>query len=178
MSGRKLTDKQRLFVEEYLKCWNATEAATLAEYAHPNKQGPRLLVNVGIRAAIEERLEVKALEADEVLKGLAEIATGSMADFIQIGMCGGVWLDMLKAEAKQQLHLIKKLKFKDGLLQSVELYDRQAALVQLGRHHRLFVDKVEIDWRRDLERAGVTQDDYEEMVQALTEKLITQNGDV
>ena len=66
-----LTNKQRLFVEEYLTCYNATKAATRAGYKFPNKQGPRLLVNVGIQSLIEQRIHNVAMSADEVLERLA-----------------------------------------------------------------------------------------------------------
>ncbi len=47
-----LTPKQEAFVAEYLVDLNATAAAERAGYEHPNKQGPRMLVNVGIAKAI------------------------------------------------------------------------------------------------------------------------------
>lgn len=52
-----MTEKQRRFVEAYMgdAAGNATEAARLAGYAHPNTQGPRLLVNVGIARELEQR---------------------------------------------------------------------------------------------------------------------------
>ena len=52
-----LTPKQQRFVEEYIVDSNATQAAIRAGYSKrsANQQGPRLLVNVGIAAAIEER---------------------------------------------------------------------------------------------------------------------------
>lgn len=41
---------------------NATDAARRVGYAHPNKQGPKLLVNVGIQAEIQRwRDEVKGV---------------------------------------------------------------------------------------------------------------------
>ena len=69
-----LNHKRQKFVEEYLKCWNATEAARRADYKHPNTQGPRLLVDVCIKALIQERLDELHMSADEVLKRLADIA--------------------------------------------------------------------------------------------------------
>jgi hypothetical protein len=57
-----LSDKQHAFVAAYLGKaeQNATEAARIAGYKHPNQQGPRLLVNVGIQEAIAAwREEVK-----------------------------------------------------------------------------------------------------------------------
>lgn len=57
-----LTTKQEAFIGFYLGSarFNATKAARLAGYAHPNKQGPPLLVNLGIKARIAEwRKEMK-----------------------------------------------------------------------------------------------------------------------
>ena len=42
-------------------------------------------------------------------------------------------------------HLIKKFKAEAGMLTEVEFYDAQAALIALGRHHKLFTDKIEAD---------------------------------
>ena len=53
-----ISPKQRVFVSAYLgeANRNATEAARIAGYAHPNKQGPALLVNLGVREAIDEQI--------------------------------------------------------------------------------------------------------------------------
>lgn len=50
-----LTTKQEAFVAAYLgPCrFNATKAAESAGYAHPNKQGPALLVNLGIQELVK-----------------------------------------------------------------------------------------------------------------------------
>ena len=39
----KLNPKQRRFLDEYLISFNATDAARKAGYAHPDRQGPRML---------------------------------------------------------------------------------------------------------------------------------------
>lgn len=142
----KLSNKQQLFINAYLVCWNATEAARRAKYAHPNKQGPRLLVNVGIKTAIEQRIAELKANADEVLLRLAEHSRGSIEDFI--GSDNGV--DIESAKTKNKLHLVRKLKQttrydKDGgksTTLEIELYDAQAATVQLGRAMGLFIDKT------------------------------------
>jgi len=57
-----LTARQQAFVAAYIgeARYNATQAARIAGYTHPNKQGPALLVNLGIREAIDAHLaEVK-----------------------------------------------------------------------------------------------------------------------
>jgi len=69
-----LTPKQERFVNEYIIDLNATAAATRAEYKQPNKQGPRLLVNVGVQAAIQaalaRRTERVEITQDMVVNGL------------------------------------------------------------------------------------------------------------
>jgi phage terminase small subunit len=62
-----LTAKRQRFVEEYLIDLNATAAAGRAGYKHPNKQGPRLLVNVGIAAAKQARSQRAQVDQDYVL---------------------------------------------------------------------------------------------------------------
>lgn len=48
-----MTPKQQAFVEHYAACGNATEAARLAGYKHPNVAGPVNLVNHSIQAALK-----------------------------------------------------------------------------------------------------------------------------
>jgi phage terminase small subunit len=78
MADNDLTDKQRRFVDEYLKDSNATQAAIRAGYEATNADvtGPRMLGNVGISLAIAERqTEVAAkceLSVQWVLDGLKE----------------------------------------------------------------------------------------------------------
>jgi phage terminase small subunit len=71
-----ITAKQERFVAEYLSNGhNATEAAKTSGYAHPNSQGPRLLVNVGIASAIAsaqaERTKRTNIDMDYVIQRLA-----------------------------------------------------------------------------------------------------------
>ena len=69
-----LTNKRRVFVYEYLKCWNASEAARRANFKQPHSQGSRLLENVEVQAYIKARLAETAMSADEVLNRLADHA--------------------------------------------------------------------------------------------------------
>jgi phage terminase small subunit len=71
-----LTNKRKVFVYEYVKCWNATEAARRAGYKQPNTQGPRLLVNDGVKARIKEVLDDAAMSSEECLQLLSDIARG------------------------------------------------------------------------------------------------------
>lgn len=73
-----LTNKQKLFVDSYLNCWNATQAAkeagykgnlaTLGVVGHENLKKPKIAEIISIR------LKESAMSADEVLMRLAERA--------------------------------------------------------------------------------------------------------
>lgn len=137
-----LTNKQRVFVEQYLICWNASEAARLAGYSGKTagSQGSRLLKNVEIRRAIDERLKTYQMGADEVIARLSALATADMADFLTPSG-RGLTLNLKNARALGKLHVVRKYsKTKQGI--SIELYDVKDALVQLGRHHALFTDNI------------------------------------
>lgn len=153
-----MTDKQKAFVAAYLSNgFNGTRAAqaagykgddnTLAAIASENLRKPK------IRQAIDSQMNQLGMSVHEVLGRLSEHARGDMRDFMGLGT------DSLKAHPRAWL--IKKYKRKvttigsgDAAIQleqiEIELHDPQAALVQLGRYHKLFVDRVRIDdWRTE-----------------------------
>jgi phage terminase small subunit len=150
----------RQFVNEYLKDFNATQAAMRAGYSEKTaySQGSRLLKNVEIADAIKKRLDDAAMESNEVLMRLAEQARGLYSlyfivekmvdldedgDEITIVNRLGVNYEQLIADGMG--HLVKSVSYnKDGGLTKIEFYDAQAALVQIGRHHKLFTDKHEV----------------------------------
>lgn len=76
MTEKKLTPKQQRFVSEYLKCWNATEAArkagykgndaTLSAVGGENLRKP--LISEAIERAKERRNDRLELEEDYELK--------------------------------------------------------------------------------------------------------------
>lgn len=145
MTPKLLNKKQQIFINEYLQCWNASEAARRAGYTgKPNVIGARLLANVSIKAAIEKRLSDSAMSANEVLGRLADQARGSMADFLNIESNS---IDLNKADKLDRLHLIKKFSHTIGKETenfTIELYDAQSALIQIGRKHGLFTDKHDL----------------------------------
>jgi phage terminase small subunit len=134
--------KQRVFIEQYLQCWNATEAARRAGYAEKylHTNASKLLQNTTIKAEIERRIAEMTMSADEVLVRLAQQAKGDLADFAGVGN-----LDDLKDNERS--HLVKKIK---NIIRTaggetyatveIELYSAQAALVHIGKHHGLFAE--------------------------------------
>ena len=147
-----LSNKQRIFIDEYLQCWNATEAARRAGY----KGNDATLASVGwenlrkpeIASVIEQRLQESQMSADEALKLLADIARGDISDLMDVTSVG--WsLDMKKAKERGMTKLIKKVKqttiTKIGRKQDdddeertyleVELYPADAALRDILKVH-------------------------------------------
>lgn len=149
-----LNSKQQLFLNEYLKTFNATKAAKAAGYSQDTaySQGHRLLKNDEIAEAIRARLDEAAMTANEVLYHLSEIGRG---DFDDVTDNNGN-LDMDKARELGKTRLIKKVRQrtvttadKDGAGSDiteteVEIHDRVRALELIGKYHKLFTDKTEL----------------------------------
>ena len=160
----KLTDQQKLFISEYLECWNATNAY-MASHPKCNSRttastnGSRTLGNAKIRAEIDARLDKLAMGSAEVLARLARHARGSHAPWLVIDDDGYAHINFSDPEAQKHLDLIKKIKTKrtrrvvvenkkpeewEDEWVEVELYDAQAALALIGKHHKLFGDQVDV----------------------------------
>lgn len=158
-----LNAKQKVFIEEYLICWNASEAARRAGYnGQANIIGPRLLSNVIIRTEIDNRLSEMRMSSNEVLKRLSDMARADIADFVRVSKP----TDLLRPRYKGKTHVIKKFKkttvhTRTGdtiVTTELELYDSRSTLVDLGRHHKLFTDRIEVTWKdelTDLVRKGI-----------------------
>ena len=107
---KPLNTKQQVFVSEYLKCFNGTDAYLKAypkvKHDSARAAAARLLAEVSVKAEIESRLSALHMGADEALKRLASIARGDVGEFIN--EFGGV--DLGEAHAKGLTPLIKKVK--------------------------------------------------------------------
>lgn len=158
-----LTEKQKLFANEYLIDLNATRAYKAAypriksnEAAAVN--GSKLLRNANVSKYIEERMQERAkrteITQDWVLEELRKIASVNGTDFAKIIVKDGmkvvdlVETDKLPAEKRDAIAAIKEGKF--GI--SVESYDKLKALELLGRHLGMFKDKVEVSGTLETEK--------------------------
>lgn len=142
-----------------MKCFNATEAAKRAGYAESTaySQGSRLLKDVEVKDEVRRLIDQKSMSEDEILVRLGELAHASYLPFVNIASDGHVYFDFNNPQAKNYLHLIKKIKSKrrrtvegqDGgeweqEWVEVELHDSQAALNTLARIKGMFADKVDV----------------------------------
>jgi phage terminase small subunit len=171
-----LSPKRKMFVEAYLKTFNATQAALDAGYSPKTarSQGARLLTFVDIAAEIKKRLDEMVMSADEVLRLLSRQANASHKSWVKVDKDGRIYFDFSDPEAQENLDLIKKIKTKtrherEGKKDfevewvEVELYDSQRALELIGKHHGIFVDRHEITGEVVLKQyENVSPDDWDE----------------
>lgn len=136
-----LTAKQQVFINEYLTCWNASEAARRAGYSERSarKLGAELLTKPDVRTEIEARLAEMTMMADEALVRLTEQARAGYADYLTAA--GKVDLRRLLADGKG--HLIKSFKYSRQGDLIVEFHDAQAALFKIVGVLGLTVERVE-----------------------------------
>lgn len=116
--ANSLTEKERIFADEYIKTTNATQSAIKAGYAENSASvtGSKMLRKPKVRqyidAVMNERSKNTIATADEVLEYLTRV------------MCG---------------------EEKDAFGLDVSVADRTKAAELLGKRHMLFTDKVKLD---------------------------------
>lgn len=130
-----MTEKQKIFADEYIICLNATQAY---KKAYPNIKkdevakaaGSRLLTNVNVKSYIEERLEElkseRVADQQEVLEFLTSVMRGEVTEPLLV----------LDGEGTQRVVEAKP-----------NVSTRKSAAVDLGKRFGLFVDKQEITQR-------------------------------
>lgn len=150
-----LTEKQKIFANEYLIDLNATRAYKAAyksckkdETAAAN--GSRMLRNDKVAEYVQQRMNDRSkrteITQDWVLEELRKIASVNGSDFARVVIKNGISkvemipTDELPEEKKAAIAAIKEGKF--GI--SVEAYNRMQALELIGRHLGMFKDKVEL----------------------------------
>ena len=114
----KLTEKERIFADEYIKTTNATQSAITAGYSEKTarSKGSQLLTKVNVRNYIDEVMNARSKNtiatADEVLQYLSRVMNGEE---------------------------------KDAFGLDVSVSDRTKAAELLGKRYMIFADKVKLD---------------------------------
>ncbi|WP_298632703.1 terminase small subunit [uncultured Veillonella sp.] len=114
----KLTEKERIFADEYIKTTNATQSAIKAGYAENSASvtGSKMLRKPKVRQYIDEVMSERSKNtiatADEVLQYLSRVMNGEE---------------------------------KDAFGLDVSVADRTKAAELLGKRHMLFTEKVKLD---------------------------------
>ena len=130
-----MTEKQKIFADEYIISLNATQAY---KKAYPNVKkddvasvnGSKLLRNTKVKAYIDEQLEKlqseRVADQQEVLEFLTSVMRGEVTEPLLV----------LDGEGTQRIVMSKP-----------SVSTRKSAAVDLGKRYGLFVDKQEITQR-------------------------------
>ena len=123
-----MTEKQKIFADEYIICLNATQAY---KKAYPNiKKDEVALANANVKAYIDERLEKlkseRVADQQEVLEFLTSVMRGEITEPLLV----------LDGEGTQRM-----------VMATPSVSTRKSAAVDLGKRFGLFVDKQEITQR-------------------------------
>lgn len=165
-----LSPKQQAFIEHYLTCWNATQAAIAAGYSQKTARsiGSENLTKPDIQAAIQARLVELKMGADEVVTRLTEHARGSLAPFLRVTPDGHLLGFTFGDDTP--LHLLRRATVTKRTIKgmseetvTIELHDPQAAIVHLGKHHKLFTDNVALSGQLGVKTyQTVSPDDWDD----------------
>ena len=155
-----MTEKQRAWIDYYLVCLNATEAARLAGYKWPNKVGPDNKQKFA--DVIDKRLGELAMTANETLKRVSDIAASDMLTYIDSrgnldieAMRDAGMGRLLKKYKKTKRTIPRKNQEPIEIEQiEVELYGADSAHDKLMRYHGLYNDSTRImSWKDDIVQA-------------------------
>lgn len=146
-----LNERQKAFASEYLKDFNATQAAIRAGYSPKTaySQGQRLLKHAEMQkmlgAQIKKREKRTEITQDMVIKELAKIAFEDIADFVEIADKGlsrvkVLPIDKMGKGSTAAINSIKEGPY--GL--EIKLHDKVRALEDLGKHFGIFGGSGEI----------------------------------
>ena len=165
--AKKLTEKQKRFVEEYLIDLNGTQAAIRAGYSAKtaNEQASRMLANVSIQQAISEKMAERSkrtgVNQDRVVQELAKIAFLKMTDVVDHN-------GKIKDDASEDdLSCIESIKYKhsdtdtgSSTEREVKTASKLKALELLGKHLGMWNDKLDVNITQPIVISGA--DDLED----------------
>ena len=150
-----MTDKQKIFADEYLIDLNATRAYRKA-YPNCKKDSSadaaarKLLGNTRIQKYISERMEERQkrteVTQDRVVEELAAIAFSKATDYVEIrsnGVAGMVIIKPTSELSDTQVRAISGIKEGANGIE-IKLNDKEKALELLGRHLGMWNDKLDV----------------------------------
>ena len=180
----KLTDKQKAFVNHYLICLNATEAAKRAGYKGSydtlRSIGSENLTKPNIREVLGKRMSKLEMSAEETVKRISDIAAGDMLKYIDSQ--GNLDLQAMRDDDAGRL--LKKYKKTKRIIPrkdnepieveriEIELYGADAALDKLMRYYGKYNDKVVHEWREEAKKAGIPPNLADEIFERDVEQML------
>lgn len=153
---KELTPKQECFAREYLKDLNGKQAAIRAGYSEKTaaEQATRLLNNAHVAAFVQDRMdkraEITGINANDVLREIAKLAFVDPRNlFDENGRLKPVTQlpDNIAASVASVEVVTSRIPGSDPVeveyTSKIKFWDKRASLELLGKHLKLFTDKVE-----------------------------------
>ena len=154
-----LTARQKRFIAEYLIDPNATKAAIAAGYSKKTAEvaGSRMLRNVKVSQALAKKSNALYTEleisAKKVLQGIAQLAyfdprklfdeDGRLKPITELDDVTAMAVSGIDVQSLYS-HFGKGQAQEIGTISKIKLADRGLNLERLGRHLKLFTDRVEV----------------------------------
>lgn len=149
-----LSNRERIFVREYLVDLNAIQAGARAGYA-PRRIGSNIYrvmkrppVRAAIAAAMAERERDLQIDAREVLREIARLCFSNMLDYVRVNEDGSAEMDLSgvtrdRAAAIAEITLAEGAELtgkmrRGGKRVKLKLADKPRSLFMLGQHLGLF----------------------------------------
>ena len=146
-----MTDKQKIFADEYLSDLNATRAYRVA-YPNVKKDetaavnGSKMLRNTKVAKYIQDRMEERQerteVTQDRVVQELAASAFAKATDYVEIRGGRVVIKDTSQLEDNQIRAIAGIKEGANGI--EIKLNDKEKALELLGRHLGMWNDKLDV----------------------------------
>jgi hypothetical protein len=123
-----MSPQEEIWLTEYFKTFNATEAARRAGYKWPNKVGFQKIEKFS--EVIRKELDNLVMSADEAAKRMADAARFDMTPYIQ-GVGRSAFIDIEKLKEDGYGWVIKGLKYNSQGGAIYETWDTQRALEKI-----------------------------------------------
>ncbi|WP_183560634.1 terminase small subunit [Mucilaginibacter sp. SP1R1] len=145
----KLTIKQKRFVEEYLKDFNASDAARRAGYSEDTAYsiGYENLRKPEIKIEIDKILDALSMEAGEITKRFTNLARGNMSDYMTkrlVPHTPQIKVGLKRLIEAEEAHILREEKFCAIKGYTEEEYDKFQEQLEYSR------DKI-LRWEIELE---------------------------
>lgn len=143
-----LSEKQALFVKEYIIDFNGTRAAIAAGYSEDSAQQiasenlSKHVIQEAIQTELEKRKKRVEVNQDFVLEQLAKIAGADIKDFIKYDGDGNITFKPYDDVDGQMISEISNTATAHGKSKRVKLHDKMKALELLGKHFGMYKDVV------------------------------------
>ena len=150
LNNSNLKDKQKAFVLEYLRLFNATQAyinVYNVDYSNAKTAGPRLLENVGVQKQIKQirkaKLKELAIEPLDLIEDVAKEAKADIGNYLNFGS----WPEKLveRKKTKKTFKDNKGHELSTNVVEDKPVLDADGKQVTIHHSYLYFKDKDQVD---------------------------------